>query len=83
MPAACRGSGPDDDKHMTFTTAAAAAILAHATGNCCAIAGRGKLAGWEKGGETRHGLSVIADRALTAYPAGKPRCAGAPAPRVG
>ena len=58
---------------IAFDADAVAAILALAKGDACAIAGRGKLTSWEKAGEEKHGLSVVADRVLTAYAAGKAR----------
>jgi single-stranded DNA-binding protein len=50
-----------------------AALLALSKGDSCAIAGRGKLSEWTKDGEQKHGLSVIADKVLTVYQAGKLR----------
>ena len=50
-----------------------AAILALQWGDSCAIAGRGKLSNWMKDSEEKHGLSVVADRVLTVYAAGKTR----------
>lgn len=50
-----------------------AGLLALAKGDACAIAGRGKLSTWEKAGEEKHGFSVVADRVLTTYQAGKLR----------
>ena len=50
-----------------------AAILALQWGDSCAIAGRGKLSNWMKDSEEKHGLSVVADRVLTVYAAGKAR----------
>lgn len=58
---------------IAFDADAVAAILALAKGDACTIVGRGKLTSWEKAGETKHGLSVVADRVLTAYAAGKAR----------
>jgi len=58
---------------IAFNADAVAAILALARGDSCAIAGRAKLSAWEKDGEQRHGLSVVADRVLSAYAAGKQR----------
>jgi single-stranded DNA-binding protein len=49
------------------------ALLVLRKGDACAIAGRGKVSTWEKDGEQRYGLSVVADRVLTAYQAGKLR----------
>ena len=34
---------------------------------------RAKLTSWEKDGEEKHGLSVVADKVMTAYAAGKAR----------
>ncbi len=43
-------------------------------GDSCAIAGRAKLSEWTgQDGTTKRGLSVVADRVLTAYMAGKAR----------
>jgi single-stranded DNA-binding protein len=58
---------------IAFDADAVAAILALSKGDACAIAGRGKLSTWEKAGEEKHGLSVVADRVLTVYQAGKLR----------
>jgi single-stranded DNA-binding protein len=58
---------------ICFNADAVAAILALSKGDACAIAGRAKLSEWEKNGETHHGLSVVADKVLTVYAAGKAR----------
>jgi len=58
---------------IAFAPDAVGAILALTKGDACAIAGRAKLSSWTKDGEERHGLSVTADRVLTAYAAGKQR----------
>lgn len=58
---------------IAFNADAVAAILALQKGDSCSIAGRGKLTSWERDGEQRHGLSVTADRVLSAYAAGKAR----------
>ena len=58
---------------IAFNADAVAGLLALQRGDSCAIAGRAKLTTWEKDGEQRHGLSVTADRVLTAYAAGKTR----------
>ncbi len=50
-----------------------AALLALHKGDALAIAGRAKLSSWTKDGEEKHGLSVVADRVLSAYAAGKAR----------
>lgn len=50
-----------------------AALLALQRGDSVAIAGRAKLSTWEKDGEQKHGLSVTADRVMSAYAAGKQR----------
>jgi single-stranded DNA-binding protein len=49
------------------------ALLLLKKGDACAISGRAKLSSWTKNGEEKHGLSVIADRVLSAYAAGKQR----------
>lgn len=48
-------------------------ILALSRGDSVAIAGRAKLSSWQKDGEEKHGLSVVADRVMSAYAAGKQR----------
>ena len=58
---------------IAFDASAVTAILALARGDAVAIAGRAKLSEWVKDGETKHGLSVTADKVLTAYQAGKQR----------
>ena len=58
---------------IAFAPYAVAAILALSRGDSAAIAGRAKLSEWTKDGEVRHGLSVTADRVLTAYQAGRAR----------
>lgn len=58
---------------IAFNADAVAALLALQRGDSCAIAGRAKLTSWEKDGEQKHGLSVVADKVLTVYAAGKAR----------
>ncbi len=58
---------------ITFDSGAVAALLALSKGDALAIAGRAKLSEWTKDGEQKHGLSVIADKVLTVYQAGKLR----------
>ena len=58
---------------IAFSESAVAALLALAKGDALAIAGRAKLSSWTKDGEEKHGLSVVADRVLTVYAAGKMR----------
>jgi single-stranded DNA-binding protein len=68
---------------IVFNADAVAALLALAKGDACSIAGRAKLTSWEKDGEQRHGLSVVADRVLSAYAAGKQRKAARAAEEEG
>lgn len=58
---------------IAFNADAVAALLALSKGDSCSIAGRASLRTWDKDGEQRHGLSVTADRVLSAYAAGKAR----------
>lgn len=58
---------------IAFASDAVAALLALSKGDSVAIAGRAKLSTWEKDGEQKHGLSVVADKVLTVYAAGKQR----------
>ncbi len=67
---------------ITFTADAVAALLALSKGDSCAIAGRAKLTSWTKDGGEKHGLSVVADRVLTAYQAGKARKAAREAEEI-
>ena len=52
---------------IAFNADAVAAILALSKGDAVAIAGRAKLTSWEKDGEEKHGLSVVADQVLSIY----------------
>ncbi len=58
---------------IAFNADAVARLLALQQGDSCAIAGRAKLTSWEKDGEQRHGISVVADRAPTVYDIRKKR----------
>lgn len=58
---------------IAFNADAVQALLALQRGDSCSIAGRGKLTSWTKDGEEKHGLSVVADKVLTVYAAGKQR----------
>jgi single-stranded DNA-binding protein len=58
---------------ICFDATAVQALLALSRGDAVSIAGRAKLSTWDKDGETRHGLSVVADKVLTVYAAGKAR----------
>lgn len=52
---------------VVFSDSAGAALLALAKGDSLAVAGRASLRTWEKDGEQRHGLSIVADRVMTVY----------------
>ena len=69
----CEDADPMLVSIIVFAADVVAALLALSRGDSCAIAGRGKLASWEKDGEEKHGLSVVADKVLTVYQAGKQR----------
>lgn len=58
---------------IAFNADAVTGLLALSKGDALAVAGRAKLSTWEKDGEEKHGLSVVVDRVLTAYQAGKLR----------
>jgi len=59
---------------ICFDEHAVTALVALSKGDSCAIAGRARLSSWTgKDGNEAHGLSVTADRVLTAYAAGKMR----------
>ncbi len=58
---------------IAFAADAVQALSALTKGDSCAIAGRAKLSDWEKDGEQRHGLSVVADNVLTPYALDKKR----------
>jgi single-stranded DNA-binding protein len=64
---------------IAFAPDAVRALLALGRGDAVTVAGRAKLSSWQSAGEPRHGLSVVADRVLTAYQAGKARKASQPA----
>jgi single-stranded DNA-binding protein len=52
---------------IAFDPAAVRALLACAKGDSIAITGRGKVTMWEKNGEHRAGLSVVAEAVLSPY----------------
>lgn len=58
---------------ICFNADSVVALLALQRGDSCSIAGRAKLTSWTKDGEQKHGLSVTADRVMSAYAAGKAR----------
>jgi single-stranded DNA-binding protein len=58
---------------ITFAAPSVSALLALRKGDAAAIAGRASLRTWEKDGATRTGLSVVADRVISVYAAGKAR----------
>lgn len=58
---------------IAFAADAVAALLALTKGDSVAIAGRAKLTSWEKDGEQKNGLSVVADKVLTVYQIDKKR----------
>lgn len=66
-------AGPMLVSAIAFAPDAVAGLLALVKGDSCAIAGRAKLTSWEQAGEQRHGLSVVADKVLSVYAAGKAR----------
>src|SRR5262249_54905013 len=52
---------------IAFSPEASGALMALRKGDSLSVAGRAKPTEWEKGGEKRHGLSVVVDQILTAY----------------
>ncbi|OGA72885.1 MAG: hypothetical protein A3G81_22510 [Betaproteobacteria bacterium RIFCSPLOWO2_12_FULL_65_14] len=58
---------------IAFAPDAVRGLLALTRGDAVCIAGRAKLTSWSKDGEEKHGLSVVADRVLSAYAAGRAR----------
>jgi len=58
---------------IAFAGDAVQALLALQRGDSVAVAGRAKLSSWEKDGEQRHGLSVVADKVLSVYQIEKKR----------
>ncbi len=58
---------------IAFSPDAVQALLALAKGDAVAVAGRAKMNTWEKDGESRTGLSIVADQVLTAYQVEKRR----------
>jgi single-stranded DNA-binding protein len=69
----CEDSDPMLLSVIAFNADAVQALLALSKGDSLSIAGRAKLSSWEKDGEQKHGLSVVADRVLSSYQAGKQR----------
>jgi single-stranded DNA-binding protein len=58
---------------ICFDTTACDKLARLKKGDAVAVTGRAKPTAWEKNGEQRHGLSVVAGGVLTAYEAGKRR----------
>jgi len=58
---------------IAFAPEAVRSLVVLTKGDSLAVAGRGKLTTWEKGGEQRHGFSVVADQVLSAYQVDKRR----------
>ena len=52
---------------IAFSDSARQALLPLRKGDAASIVGTAKLSSWEKDGEQKHGLSVIASQVLTAY----------------
>jgi single-stranded DNA-binding protein len=57
---------------IAFDPAAVRALLALGKGDAIAVTGRGAIKTWEKNGERRAGLSVVAEGVLSAYQLEKP-----------
>lgn len=58
---------------IAFNGAAVHSLMALAKGDAVSIAGRARLSTWERDGEQRHGLSIVAEQVLTLYALGKRR----------
>jgi single-stranded DNA-binding protein len=58
---------------ICFDAAACDKLARLKKGDTVAVTGRAKPTAWEKNGEQRYGLSVVAGGVLTAYEAGKRR----------
>lgn len=58
---------------ICFDTTACDKLARLRKGDSVAVTGRAKPTAWEKNGEQRNGLSVVASGVLTAYEAGKRR----------
>lgn len=56
---------------VAYSNTALEARLAHERGDSIAVTGRAKLTSWEKGGEQRHGISVVAEAVLSPYQVGR------------
>lgn len=69
----CEDAEPIIVSVIAFDERAVQALLALGRGDAVSVAGRAKLSSWTKDGEERHGLSMVADRVLSAYAAGKVR----------
>lgn len=60
---------------IAFNADAVQALQAHAKGDEVAVAGRAGLRSWEGRDGEQHGLSVVADKVLSAYMVAKKRAA--------
>ncbi|MFZ5557232.1 MAG: single-stranded DNA-binding protein [Pseudomonadota bacterium] len=55
---------------IAFDQAACDALLAHRKGDALSVSGRSKLTAWTgRDGETRHGISVVAEQVISAHQA--------------
>ena len=54
---------------IAFGSEAMAALLTLRKGDSVAVCGRGKLTVWARDGESRQGISLVADRVMTIYQA--------------
>jgi single-stranded DNA-binding protein len=52
---------------IAFNSTAQRALMSLSKGDTAAVTGRAKLTSWDKDGETRHGLSVVAEQVMTHY----------------
>ncbi len=52
---------------VAFSDSARRALLALSRGDQAAVTGRAKLTSWERDGETKFGMSVVAEGVLTPY----------------
>ena len=79
----CDGADATLASLICFDSGAVQALLALHKGDAVSVAGRAALSSWTaKDGTERHGLSVTADRVLSAYQAGKQRKAAREAEEV-
>ena len=76
---ACEDGEPIIVSAIAFGEDARRHLMALGKGDEVSVAGKAKVTSWERGGEQKHGLSIVAEQAMSAYTLTKKRKALEPA----